>query len=343
MKVAILGTGGVGLGYAAFLHEAGHEPVLWSPSGAGVRTFADGTDLIATGAVSSRFRPAVATDPAFVGDVDAAIVAVPGYGYRRVFEAIVPHVASRTTVIVSAHLSLAARYFARRLSERGVKAPVLAWGTTALMGRKTSVSSVEIGGVRKEIDVAASAAADGQAGLATCVALFGERFRLHDDLMAIQLGNLNPPIHMASALGNLTRIERGESWGNYDGITPAVGRLIEALDRERLAVAAAWGVDVRSVERHYQLTFGFEEGKSVAEMAAEVHRRRNGPPGPKSLETRFVIEDVPFGIVPLIRIGRHVGVATPLHEAGLALFNAIYARDFGKENDLLSDEILSAS
>ena len=282
MKVAILGTGGIGLGYAAFLHEAGHEPVLWSPSGAGVKPFLNGAELVATGAVSTRFRPALATDPAFVIDAEAVIVAVPAYGYRRVFDAVAPHIPASAIVIISAHLSLAARHLARRLAQRGVEPAVLAWGTTALMGRKTAPAAVEIGGVRREIDLAATAPAAAQAGLTGCVALFGDRFRLHDDLMAIQLGNLNPPIHLASVLCNLTRIERGEEWGNYDGITPAVGRLIEALDRERLAVAAACGVDVRSVERHYQLTFGFPPGQNVAEMAAEVHRRRGGPPGPKT-------------------------------------------------------------
>lgn len=335
MKVAILGTGGIGLGYAAFLHEAGHTPILWSPSGAGVKPFAEGADLIASGAIFARFQPQTATDAAFVADADAVIVTVPAYGYSRVFDAVAPHIAPGSTVIISAHLSLAASHLARRLEKRGVATPILAWGTTALMGRRTGPSSVEVGGVRKEIDIAAARPTDGEAGLATCVALFGERFRLHGDLMAIQLGNLNPPIHMASALCNLTRIERGEHWGNYDGITPAVGRLIEALDRERLAVADACGVYVRSVERHYQLTFDFAPGQSVAEMAAAVHRRRNGPPGPRNLETRFVTEDVPFGIVPLIRIGRRAGVPTPLHEAGVALFNALYGRDFAAENDIL--------
>ncbi|WP_342358782.1 NAD/NADP octopine/nopaline dehydrogenase family protein [Terrarubrum flagellatum] len=335
MKVGILGAGGVAFGYAAFLREAGHQPRLWSPSGRGVAPFLAGEQLTATGAVSASFMPDVATDPAFVADMDALIVAVPGYGYRSVFNAIVPHVRAGATIIISAHLSMAARYLTRRLAERNVETPVLAWGTTALMGRKTSPSSVEIGGVRREIDLAAANPRDGANGLAMCVALFGERFKLHDDLMAIQLGNLNPPIHLASALCNFTRIERGENWANYDGITPAVARLVEALDRERLALAAAFGVEVRSVERHYQLTFGFPPGESLAAMAAEVHRQRGGPPGPKSLQTRFVIEDVPFGIVPLVRIGRRFNMPMTLHEAGVKLFDALYGCSFEQMNDLL--------
>lgn len=344
MKVAILGTGGVGLGYAAFLHTVGHKPVLWSPSGRGVATFRDGNELVAEGALATRFTPATATDPGFVAEADAVVVAAPAYAYRAIFGAVLAHLRPEQPLIISAHLSLAAHYAARLLAARGVTVPVVAWGTTVLMGRKTGPSSVEIGGIRGEVDAAVVPTAQADAGLAACIELFGARFRRHANLMAVQLGNLNPPIHLAVALCNLTRIERGEAWSNYGGITQAVARLIEALDRERLDVAVACGMTVRSVEQHYQRSFGFAPGESLAAMAAEIDRRRGGkPPGPTTLDTRFVTEDVPFGIVPLIRIAAHLGVAVPLHEAGLAMISALYGRDFAAGNDILSDAELAAA
>lgn len=335
MRVAILGSGGIALGYAAFLAEAGHEAVLWSPSGRGTAGLAEGA-LLAEGAVSGRFAVAVVSDPArVVADADVVILAMRGNGHRAAIDAVAPHIAAGQTVIVSAQLSFGAAYLAERLAGRGVAAPVVAWATTALMGRRTGPASVTIGGIRTMLEIAVIPAADGAAALATCEGLFGPRFRLADSLLAIAVSNLNPPIHMASALCNLTRIEKGESWGNYDGITPAVARLIEGLDRERLAVAARCGLKVRTVEEHYQLTFGFPAGMSVAEMAAEVHRRRGGPPGPTSLDTRFVTEDMPFGILPVMRLAALTGVEAPLHAAGPVIFGGLYGRDFAADNDLL--------
>jgi hypothetical protein len=43
---------------------------------------------------------------------------------------------------------------------------------------------------------------------------------------------------------------------------------------------------------------------------------------------------MPFGIVPLIEIGRARGVPMPLHEAGVALLGALCGRDFAAENDV---------
>jgi opine dehydrogenase len=89
------------------------------------------------------------------------------------------------------------------------------------------------------------------------------------------------------------------------------------------------------VQEHLHESFGLPIG-SVAEMAAEQHvRRRGASPGPATLEHRYVTEDVPFGIVPIVKFGRIAGVDMSLHEAGLGLIDALYGRSFTDENDIL--------
>jgi opine dehydrogenase len=126
-------------------------------------------------------------------------------------------------------------------------------------------------------------------------------------------------------------------WANYGCITPGVGRLIEALDAERLAVAAAFGLRVRSVNEHYHKTFAdLPAGRSVSEMAQIVESRRAGSsPGPATIHSRYVTEDLPFGICSVIAIAKVARVAVPLHEAGLAILSAVYGTDFCRDNDIL--------
>ena len=76
-----------------------------------------------------------------------------------------------------------------------------------------------------------------------CSALFGDRFVPRDDLIAVSLSNVNPQNHLGMALCNFTRIERSEQWANWSGLTPSVGRLIEALD------ANVWPSPRRSARR----------------------------------------------------------------------------------------------
>jgi opine dehydrogenase len=330
MRVAILGTGGIGRAYAVHLAAQGHRPVLWSPTG-----HPPDRTLVATGIVPGRFAVEVAADcGAALEGAEVAIIAAVANGHRAVMEAMAPHLRPGQVVIVSAHCSFGALYLSRLLAARGLELPIAAWATTALTGRRGGREGVHVSGQRPKLDVATLPLHLADAGEAACRALFGDRFQRREDLLAIALSNLNPPAHMANMLLNLTRAEKGEEWPNYGSITPAVGALMEALDEERLALARHFGLSVRTVFEHFVLSHGVAPG-SVAEMSRAVYAKRPELMGPKTLNTRFVTEDVPFGLLPLELLGRMAGLAVPLHSAGIAVFSAVYSRNFRAENDLL--------
>jgi opine dehydrogenase len=228
-------------------------------------------------------------------------------------------------------MSFSALYLARRAPGM----PIAAWGTTVTTGRRLPGAAVRVSNIRDKVDVAALPAGDIDAMAALCRELFGDRFVPRDDLIAVSLSNVNPQNHLGMALCNFTRIENAEHWANWSGLTPAVGRLIEALDIERLAVAAAFGASVRSVRDHFHLSFDVPHGPLGD--AGAILAARDSNPGPASLDTRYVTEDVPFGLVPSTVLGRIADVPMPLHEAGVAMFSALYGRDFRAENNLLPE------
>jgi opine dehydrogenase len=291
---------------------------------------------VVDGILKGEFHPTAATSAnEAIAGAAVVLIAVPGNGHRAVIDAIAPHLAAGQVVVISSHCSLSALYLSQRLAARAIACPIAAWATTVVTGRRKAPGAVNMTTLRKEVDVATVPAGASAGALEACRALFGDRFKRRDDLLAVSLSNLNPPVHMANSLCNLTRMERGEAWANYGCMTDAVGRLIEALDRERLALAASFGLTVRSIQDHMHLSFDLPRG-TVGEMAREQDKRRGGmPPGPTTLDHRYVTEDVPFGLVPLIAIARAARVAVPLHESGVALLDAIYGRDFAAENDLL--------
>ena len=335
MRVAILGAGAIALGGAASLEQNGHQSVIWSPSGRSTEALARGNPLTATGAVTGEFHPRVAADcPDALAGAEAVLVALPGNGHRAVFDAMAPHLNPGQTVLISGHLSFGALYLAGRLAERSVAVPIVAWGTTVTTGRRRGDAAVHVNNVRKQVDVATLPLSAAAHGLALCRTLFGDRFMPRDDLLAIAVSNLNPQNHLAIALCNLTRMERGETWSQNGNITDAVGRLMEALDAERLAIAAKLGVAVRTIRDHFSLSFNVPPGR-MSDMAREMHARGDATLGPTSLETRYVLEDVPYGLVPTARLGRLVGAPATLHEAGIAILSAAYGRDLAAENDLL--------
>lgn len=335
MRVGILGAGGIAFGAAAYLHLNGHDPILWSPSGRGTAELASGAPLKASAALDLSFHPEIASSAEeVIAGSDVAMLAMPGNAHRMAIEALARNLRDGQPTIISSHLCFGALCLSQLLSERGIKAPIVAWGTTLTTGRKQGSSEVGVNSIRSKIDLTTVPESDIDIGHALCTELFGDRFVRRDGLLAISLSNLNPQNHLAIALFNLTRMERGERWGQAENVTASVGRVMEQLDAERLAIAAEFGVSVRSIKEHYSFSYQLPMA-SIAEMNAELHKRGKGGFGPATTETRYVLEDVPFGLWPTILLGRLVERPASLHEAGLAMLSAAYGRPLADANDLL--------
>lgn len=337
MRIGILGAGSIAFGMAAYLSKAGHAAVLWSPSGKGTRELAN-APLIAKGELEFSGSVSIAADCAeAVATTDAVIVALPANGHKAAFDAALPHLRSGQPVIISSHSSFGALYLSRRLAERAVKLPIIVWGTTLLTARRQPDGrSVVVNTVRQKVDVATVPKSAIVEGTALCTELFGDRFVEREGLLAIALSNLNPQNHLGIAMLNLTRMEKGEAWGQGEHVTPAVGQLIEALDAERLRIADSFGLSVKTVREHFSLSFHVPLG-SVSDMNQQMHRQGRGGMGPASSDSRYIYEDVPFGLVPTSLLGRISGNRAVLHEAGISLLSAAMDKDLAADNDLLPD------
>lgn len=328
--VGIVGAGGIACGYAVYLETRGHRARLWSPRGGSVIG-----PLEAQGALAGSATPARADSAAdLVDGADVIIIAVPAYGHRAVMEAIAPHLRQGQPVIVSSQAAFGALYLRRLLRARGVLAPVIAWSTTVLTARRLGTDRVHVGNIRARVDMASVPATLAGDALACCEGLFGPVFRDCGDIVTITLSNLNPPNHMAIALCNATRMDRAEVWRQFDNMTPMVARLVERLDDERMAIARTLGLSVRTVHEHFHLSYGVDLSDDLASMFQAMSARGVGGNGPATPDTRYVTEDVPFGLVPTIRLGQMTGCSVTLHRAGLAIFSAMYGRDFAAECDL---------
>ncbi len=333
LRIGIVGAGAIALGTAALLHRNQHVPVLWSPSGKSTHVFRT-APLRVHGVFEAEFSPEIAQSAKeLVDQSDALILALPATGHKSVMDAIAPHIRDGQHVIVSSHASFGALYLVARLAERGVSAPVTAWGTTIVSGRRTD-NAVRVNTVRAQVDLCTVPDTFSAEALELCQTLFGDRFTPRDGLLAITLSNLNPQNHLGIALCNITRMERGEDWSQGLNVTPKVGRLMEKLDLERLEIAKVLGLDVKTIFEHFHKSFHVPIG-TISDMNQEMHRHGYGGLGPATADSRYVTEDVPYGLEVTAVLGRLVGRPAPLHEAGVALFSAMYDRDFSQENAFL--------
>lgn len=341
VNVGIIGSGGIGLACAAWTAQRGHEVSVWSPRGSAEALRHE--PLCATGALEVTLRVGYADSAQeLAARADVILIAVPLNGHRMVMDALLPHLRSGQLVIVSSMASLSSLYLYERALAQGIRVSVASFGTTALTARRKSPTHVNVMTRRASVSVSCLPRCDSQNALTVCEALFGGTgFTTEDSPLVSTLANTNAVTHAPLALFNWTRIERGENWPQYYFMTPHVSAVIEKLDAERRAIANAFGIDVRSIERHFSQSFNID-AERLADIATELHQRRGGPPGPTDVKTRFLSEDVPYGLVFLLALGRVARVSAPITEATITMAGLIVGEEFASGNDLIDALRLSS-
>lgn len=342
-SVAIVGAGPVGRATAAYLEHHQIPVALWSPSGNSTQALAVGNGrgrLAYEGALQGEVEVGVLASADQLREFDVVLIAVPGHAYPVVLPLIAPHLHGKQLVIVSGALSLAPLWLHERAGTVGDRPVVASWGTTLAtarhVGNGAGPAKVLINTLRTRFEVAAIPAARLTETLQTCRALFGDRFTACDNILATALLNVNPVAHVAEVLPNLTRIDKRENWPLFDNLTPAAARIGEAVDRERQAIARAFGFNVRSIHEHTHLSYHVPLG-GYADMAVAIHAKYGGPPGPTTLEHRYVLEDVPYGLVFYETLARVVNVPVPNISAAITLISSAYGRDLRADNALLAE------
>jgi len=150
---------------------------------------------------------------------------------------------------------------------------------------------------------------------------------------SLQNGNpvIHPPIHPPITLLNTALIERTK--GNFffyeDGVTPAVGKLIEALDKERIAIGKKMGIEViPDPELGYQQGYMAEVNYDIGYSKAPGFM---GIKAQSSLDYRYFNEDVGYGLVFMQKLGEQLGVDTPYISAVIRLASLLMDRNYLSE------------
>ncbi len=335
MRVGVVGVGAIGLAMAAWLVRDGHGVRMWSPRavpGAGARA----AELTASGVVEARTQVVLDDDPAdLVGHSDVILIALPLNAHRGAMDALLPHLRDGLTVIVSSMASLSALHLFEAARAAGRAITVASLGTTVLTARREGPMRVRVLARRRELRVSSLPRAQQAPVLSLCAALFGDGFSAESNALATTLSNINPIAHGPLALFNWTRIERAEAWPQYHYLTPRVAAVIMRLEAERLALAQAFGVQVRGIEAHFALSFG-TRSQGLAAIAEELHAQRGGPNGPVEVDTRYLSEDVPFGLLFQSALGRIAALPVPVCDAISATASLVVGRDFAAQNDLIA-------
>jgi opine dehydrogenase len=271
----------------------------------------------------------VTTDfAAGLAENEVNLLIVPAYAHQPFAEACARHLRPGQVVVLLPG-TLGSLEFARILRERGAGEGVVLGetDTAPYVCRKVAPAAAHIWGVVSGLGLGVLPAAEGERVRTLLEPLF-PGVRLYPHVLACGLAALNPVVHPAGVLLNAGRIEyaRGDFYFYEEGVTPAVCRLIEAVDAERRAVARALGLELLPVAEAFHAAGFGPRGDLWAAINGSRMLTQLRAPG--SLESRWLAEDVPYGLAAWAALGEQYGVATPVLRGLVDLCSAAAGVDF---------------
>jgi opine dehydrogenase len=336
MKVAIVGAGAVALSSAALLVHRGHETCLWS-------AFSDEIDaLIAAGGVTSAGAlagffpvPAKANVADCIRGADVVMIAAPAFAHAALMAAVATHISNGQLVVIHTATGMSSLILAQLLAQRGVRSTIVDLGTSVCTSRKTGPVSVTVAPLKAGVDMATLPADRCESGHAVMEQLFGELFTSRENVLAISINNHNPVYHVPAFLFSLALVEKDEAWNIWANTTPLIAQYVQRLDDERLVVAKTYGVTGVPVADYVRQSVGVV-GDNLPDLFAAAAAKRPNPTGPRSLEDRYITEDVPFGLAFFIAVGAAAGVSMPLSRQLVDFISSVYGRDFTAQGHTLA-------
>jgi opine dehydrogenase len=122
-------------------------------------------------------------------------------------------------------------------------------------------------------------------------------------------------VHPAGVLLNAGRVEysRGDFYFYEEGVTPAVCDVIYAVDAERRAIGRALGFELTPVDEAFHAAGFGPKGDLWATINGSRMLTQLRAPG--AVRTRWLTEDVPYGLAAWASLADPLGVETPVMDA----------------------------
>jgi opine dehydrogenase len=337
MRVTVLGAGNGGVAAAFDFAQHGHEVALYSApewdhnvvavhEAGGITASGD-----LEGFVAVRYS---GTDAGEAMDGAELVVLVgPAYGTEALAADAAPHLTDGMAVLVCPGSCAGAIAFKRAAGLALEDERVLVGETSTLPYAVRVTGPAEIN-VFLKLTTDVYLAALPRAGTGRLLDLVKEVWPAVEPAESVfqtTLQNGNPVIHPAVTLLNAGLLERtGGGFLFYEeGVTESVGRLIEAVDDERLAIARALGVTVLS-----EPAIGVRQGYMTEENYSTGYSRAPGFLGIKAqsqLDHRYLTEDVGYSLCFLADLAARLGVPTPVIDGVITIASVVLARDFRGE------------
>ncbi len=337
--IAIIGTGNSGLAMAGHLALCGYPIKVWGRTPSKIDSFRVHSAIRCEGMYSGTVNIDLFTNDIAeaLEDVETILITTPASAHSDIARLMSPFICDSATIVLNPGRTGGLLEFTAVLAQSGCNAnPTVAEAQTIIYTCRANgnpeehTPNVNIVGIKQNVLLASYRRYDSKL-LPTPPSLPDElvqHFVKAENLTQTSIGNVGMILHCAPTMLNSGWIECPVANFKYyyQGISPSISILLEKIDQERLAVAEALGTPIESLADWLRRSYAIE-GNSLLECIRnnEAYSKIEAP---ESLEHRYILEDVPCGLVPLECIARLLNIPTPTTTLTIDLSCTLMNRDF---------------
>lgn len=331
MKVLIIGGGNGGLSFGMKLMEKGINVNLYDKFEQILNPIIKNNNEITLidkeGEITKKFNLVTTNLKKAVQGVNLIFVVTPAFAHQSVAKDLVDYVTNDQIVVLHPGRTGGALEVKHIFDSSGKNDVVVAEAETLLFAcRKIDDTRIKIYGIKSSVGISTLPNTEVNRVTERLNQML-PRFHSCSSVYETSISNIGSIFHPAPFLFNVSRVECKENFKYYhEGITPKIAKLLEEVDKERVNIGKSYGVSVRTalqwLNENYELT-----GSSLYN-AIQMNESYSSIDAPSDVNSRYVLEDVPMGLVPLSYLAKQSNVETPVINSLIKTASTMFQQNF---------------
>jgi opine dehydrogenase len=326
--VGIVGAGQSAHALAAYLARQGHAVTIYARNPGKLAHLAATRVVQATGQVEGAFPiQAVTGDPAtLAGACRTIFIATVTTAYPDVARTLAPHLTRDHVLVPFSSKLCGSLAIANALAAAGAPAVPIVETDALFACRLTGDASIWIRGL-KGWNLYACPRQSETLEFGGILRRYFPGLEPARNLVHRGLTDFGAVAHAVITLANISRIDRQDEFlFYYEGLSERTIVLLERMEAEFRAVAAAYDVELMPMKELLKRYYGCDDSSLYRAMTTVPNYRHSL--APKTLDHRYMQEDVACTLVPLRELARKAGLETPLVDAVISVASVLAGQDY---------------
>jgi len=331
---AIIGAGNGGQAIAAFISSLGNTVKIYDPFEKSLEAITKNGGIQLEGIYDSfnKIELASTNIEAVLKDAEIVMVVNPSTYHKTIAEKCAPYLTENQIVFLHPGGTFGAFAFKKALEDGGCHYDISVAESNTLIYACRLVESglAHVNGKKDRILVATLPAKDNDRVCSILREVY-EEITPSKNVLVTSFDNTNPIFHPAPTLLSTSWVESEKDFlYYYEGISDSIGNFIIEMDKERINVGLAlgleYGTDIIDAFEQYVVEYN-STGETITDVVRKVSAY-DGINGPTSLKTRYLYEDIPMGLVAISSLAKQLNIKTERIDLIISLGEKMLNEDF---------------